>query len=992
MSNEIEDAIQTRGRALWQGMHDAVPGLFDERHWQAKLLDWAMRDDDFKTALFRFVDVLPMLEDTRQVAEHVHEYLLKQERDLPRVIRAILRATERSITSGVAARLIRANTTQLARTFIAGADANHALPALERLHRDGYASTVDLLGEVTLSTSEASEYQGRYLALIETLAARVHAWPALDVVDANHLGPLPRANASLKLSALEPHLDVADLEGSVARLAERALPILLKAQEEHVFVNIDLEHWELHEITYTLFEELLSHPRLRGWPHAGIVVQAYLKSAQRDIERLQSLARTRGAPITVRLVKGAYWDQEVVRSRRHGFQSPVFLNKDETDAHYELLAGMVLERIDDLSPAFGSHNLRSLTHALVLAQHRGVPKNALEVQMLYGMAEPERQVLRDEGYRVRVYAPVGELLPGIAYLLRRLLENTSNQSFLRLGFHEHVEFTHLLAPPRPGGAEEATRTPAGDGPQTGDLRSPFENCSPTDFTHPAERTAFAARVSERAGRPPVRVPIVVGSERRESAQQLERECPSEPQRTVAHVSLATAADADEALRIADEAWPAWRDRTVGERAQLLENLAARLERDRHQLAALQIFEVGKPWAEADADVAEGIDFCRYYARRALRELAPRLQDRRPGESGVLRYQGRGPTAVIAPWNFPLAILCGMTTAALVAGNTVLMKPSGLSSGVAYALYERMLDVGFPPEVVQFLPGRGGDIGTHLVSHAAIAQIAFTGSKEVGLGIVERAARTTDAQRQVKRVVCEMGGKNAIVIDEDADLDAAVAGVVKSAFGYAGQKCSACSRCIAVGDRVYAAFKSRLADACRSLHIGPAHEPASQLGPVVDRASMTRLQGVIEDPGAGAKPIYVGAAPAGGYFVAPALFEVEDAHHDLMQRELFGPIVALMEVADFAQAMTVANSTQFALTGAVYSRHPANIDIARRVFRVGNLYINTPCTGALVQRQPFGGFAMSGLGTKAGGPGYLQQFSDPVCVTENTVRHGFAPDL
>jgi RHH-type proline utilization regulon transcriptional repressor/proline dehydrogenase/delta 1-pyrroline-5-carboxylate dehydrogenase len=439
------------------------------------------------------------------------------------------------------------------------------------------------------------------------------------------------------------------------------------------------------------------------------------------------------------------------------------------------------------------------------------------------------------------------------------------------------------------------------------------------------------------------------------------------------------------------AWPAWRDRPLEERAQLLEHLADRLQTDRLQLAALQVLEVGKPWKEADADVAEAIDFCRYYARQAVVELAPRRQGNMAGEDNLLWYEGRGPSVVLAPWNFPLAILCGMTTATLVAGNTVVMKPAEQASMVAYALFERMLEVGFPPEVVQFLPGIGENVGAYLVAHPAIAQVVFTGSKQVGLTIVEQAARTQPGQPQVKRVICEMGGKNAIIVDADADLDEAVAGVLHSAFGYAGQKCSACSRVIVVGT-AYDPFVTRLIDACRSLSLEPAHHPACRLGPVIDEAAYNRLQKVIANPVEGATPLYIGATRAGGFYVPPALFRVEDHDHPLMQEELFGPILAVLHVPSFETALAVAVSTEFALTGAVYSRIPSHLDEARQRFRVGNLYLNRGCTGAMVQRQPFGGFGMSGIGSKAGGPGYLLHFADPRCVSENTMRRGFTPDL
>lgn len=424
---------------------------------------------------------------------------------------------------------------------------------------------------------------------------------------------------------------------------------------------------------------------------------------------------------------------------------------------------------------------------------------------------------------------------------------------------------------------------------------------------------------------------------------------------------------------------------------LLDRLADLLERDRHHLAALEVWEVAKPMREADADVAEAIDFCRYYARQAMIELGPRKTMCVTGEDNALVYQGRGPTVVIAPWNFPMAILTGMATAALVAGNPVILKPSGLSSAIAYALYQRMMEAGFSPKVVQFLPGSGQTVGMRLVEHRLIAQIAFTGSKEVGLSIIERAARTSVGQPQVRRVVCEMGGKNAIIVDDDADLDEAVAGVMKSAFGFAGQKCSACSRVVVV-EGAYEPFVGRLIEACRSMIVAPAHDPSCQLPPVADPVARERLMKLIEDPPAGATALFVGQTPGVGWFVPPTLFAVDSTQHPLMQEELFAPIVAVMNAETFSAATDIAMGTPFFLTGAVFSRSPAHLEEARSRFAVGNLYLNRGCTGAVVGRQPFGGFGMSGIGTKAGGPGYLTWFSDPRSITENTMRRGMTPEL
>lgn len=989
----IESAIHALGEDLWKRMKGETPGVFNKDFWQGRILEWAMKDPSFKVDMFRFVDVLPTLETKEQVSQHVREYLLKEGRELPAVMTAALKAASGGLTAGLAAMTIKKQVTDMASRFIVGENAAQAIPVLKKLHKDGIAFTVDLLGEATLSEGECDAYASRYVDLIDNLADECAKWSHDDVIDRNHMGPLPRVNVSLKISAMYSQIDPVDPAGSIASLKKRVLPLFLRAKERNVFLNVDLEQWALHDLTYDLFEEVLAHPELQNWPHVGIVVQAYLKKAEQDVLRLIEMAKRRGAPITVRLVKGAYWDYETVISRQEGWECPVFQEKAATDQNYERLSALMLDHIEQIYPAFGSHNLRSVTHALVQAKEKKVPENAYEVQMLYGMAEPERKVFRGLGHRVRVYAPVGEMLPGMAYLVRRLLENTSNSGFLRLSHVEGADTQELLSAPVVSDPTQATNkaAPRRSRMERGDLKSPFENCPLTDFTDRSRQRSIQKAVDDVIAELPLTVPVVLGGKEQKGATPFVRLCPSDVTLQVALVHPASNVDVEQALRGAEQAFPAWRTEPLDRRAALLEKLADILEDDRDVLTALISIEVGKPWKGADADVAEAIDFCRYYARRAEGELGDRPQGNVEGEDNVLFYEGRGPTVVIAPWNFPLAILCGMATAALVAGNPVLLKPAEQSSAVAWALYQRMIRAGFSPDVIQFLPGVGEDIGPSLVNAPRTAQIAFTGSQAVGLQIVEQAARTHPGQPQVKRVICEMGGKNAIVIDDDADLDEAVHGVIDSAFGFSGQKCSACSRALVVGSAA-GPFIQRLVDATGSLVQGPAHDPGSYFGPVVDEEAKTRLSAWIESPGEGAKLLWAGPRLSGGHFVPAAIFEVTDANHTLMTQEFFGPVLTVMRVPNFDAAMQIANLTEYALTGAVFSRSPAHLEQARRSFRVGNLYLNRGSTGALVGRQPFGGFQRSGIGTKAGGPGYLVHFADPRVVTENTMRRGFTPDL
>jgi len=971
-----EAAIQKLGQDLYHAMAGNKPGVFDARFWESKLLAWSMQDPDFKVDLFRFVDVLPMLTDSSDVARAVQEYLLRPGRNLPSGVSTALKMASGSLTAGLGAAAIRRNVTDMAKRFIAGEDTSHAFKVLDTLRRDKLAFTVDLLGEHILSEKEADHYQKRYLEALQDLSEHVANWDEQPLLDTAPFGSIPKANLSIKLSTMYSQMRSVDLEGSVAAIKKRVLPVFLQAKALGVFINVDVEQWDTHDIVYTAFEEIATHPELRNWPHLGIVVQAYLKQSSRDIERLLALVRSRGTPISVRLVKGAYWDVETLLARQRGWECPVFSHKVATDENYERLSLTLIQNANSLRPAFASHNLRSLSHALVAGQK--LPKGTLEVQMLYGMAEPERDAILGQGQRIRIYTPIGELLPGMAYLVRRLLENTANESFLRLSHETSVKSEELLKKPTPPAAE--------DKPQV----QGFQSCPLLDLSLKTHRTGMQSALEGVAKTLPLTVPVCIeGKPVPLTGELFARPNPSQNARVVAKVAVASAQDVERAVQVALKAWPAWRDRSLEERGAMLLNLADRLERDRQSLAAWMVWEVGKPWVDADADVAEAIDFCRYYAAQARVELAPRRQGMLPGEDNLLYYEGRGIAAVIAPWNFPLAILCGMSVAALAAGNAVLLKPAEQSSAVGYRLYQHMLDAGIPSQIVAFLPGTGEVTGDALVRNKDVATIAFTGSKDVGLSIVKDAAITQPGQHLVKRVICEMGGKNALIIDADADLDEALTGALHSAFGYSGQKCSACSRLL-IHQKVYATAVARLLEGADSIRIGAADHPATVLGPVIDESAHARLLKLIESPPQGARILYRGTAPTGGYYVPPTIVEVTDPQHAFMHEEFFGPILTVYAVRDFDEALQVANATDYALTGGVYSRTPSHLERARRQFRVGNLYLNRGTTGAFVYRQPFGGFGMSGTGPKAGGPNYLLQFADARCTTENTMRRGFAP--
>jgi len=467
--------------------------------------------------------------------------------------------------------------------------------------------------------------------------------------------------------------------------------------------------------------------------------------------------------------------------------------------------------------------------------------------------------------------------------------------------------------------------------------------------------------------------------------------PAEPSQIIGYVEYADQQDAEQALKVLAEGRKAWSRVSLEDRVKKTEALADWMEARRDELSSWMVFEAGKSWREADADTCEAIDFCRYYAREMIRLGAPRLMQKLQGENNHLVYRPRGISLVIAPWNFPLAILAGMTIASLVTGNSVIIKPAEQTSVIGALLAQGLKEVGFPAESFYFLPGIGEEIGPQLVQDERVDLIIFTGSANVGLSIIEEAAKKPKPnQKGVKKVIAEMGGKNALIIDDDADLDEAVIGASMSAFGFQGQKCSALSRLL-VHENVYDQFVSRFVEAAKSLRSGSPTQPEFQVGPVIDQEAQERIEKTILEASKRLRTLYIQEKnPAlKGHFVPLAIFEVEDDKDFIFQNEIFGPVVAVKKVKSLDEAIENANSVRFALTGGIYSRNPSHIERVKEEMEVGNLYINRGITGAIVERQPFGGYKLSGVGSKAGGPDYLIQLMEPRTITENTVRRGFA---
>ncbi|MCT7987351.1 L-glutamate gamma-semialdehyde dehydrogenase [Laspinema olomoucense] len=952
--------------------------LQDQMRWDDKILDWAMSNPGLRVQLFRFIDCLPALRSKPEIARHLQEYLTVEEVELPDALKKLIGFSGGdSVPGQIAATTVSTAVETLAQKYISGENIKQALKTIERLRKDKMSFTMDLLGEAVITEPEAQSYLERYIDLMTQLTDVAKKWSKVPQIDEADGETIPQVQVSVKLTAFYSQFDPIDAEGSEARVIDRIRTLLRHAQSVGAAVHFDMEQYHYKDLTLSILKRLLMEEEFRSRTDIGVTLQAYLRDSQQDLQGLIDWAKERGNPVTVRLVKGAYWDQETIKAIQKHWPQPVYNDKAATDVNFEQMTELLLENHEYLYAAIGSHNVRSQAHAIAIAQTLNIPRRRFEMQVLYGMGDKLAKALVQQGYRVRVYCPYGDLLPGMAYLIRRLLENTANSSFVRQS-QEDRPIESLIGPPQPDGDEAiAIHNKA------------LPNAAPDrDYAKIKEREeAAAALASVRRQLGKTYLPLING-DRVNAPNTVNSVNPSNPTEVIGTIGLMSVEQADQAVSAAKSALTQWRTTPAGDRANLLRKAGELMEQRRHELSAWMVLEVGKPLRECDAEISEGIDFCRYYADE-MERLNSGVNYDVAGETNRYHYQPRGITVVISPWNFPFAIPVGMTVASLVAGNCTLLKPAEVSSVIAAKFAEILVEAGIPSGVFQYIPCKGSSVGSHLVKHPDVNTIVFTGSQEVGCQIYAEAAILQPGQKHLKKVIAEMGGKNAVIVDESADLDPAVAGVVQSAFGYSGQKCSACSRVIVL-EPVYETFVNRLVEATRSLNVGVAEEPSTQVGPVIDANARDRIQGYIAKGKSEAELVLEMAVPQTGYFIGPTIFSNVKPDAAIAQEEIFGPVLSVIRAKDFDEALAIANGTNFALTGGLYSRTPSHIERAYAEFEVGNLYINRGITGAIVARQPFGGFKLSGVGSKAGGPDYLLQFLEPRHVSENVQRQGFAP--
>jgi len=856
--------------------------------------------------------------------------------------------------------------------FVVGRSIEEALARSAREPEVALCS-FDMLGEGARTQQDAQRYLESYEHAIDVIGAAAPGRP-----------PQEASSISIKLSALESRYSLLQRERVMKRLVPLVSALAHQAADLGIQFTIDAEEADRLDLSLDVIEALAKDAATRHWPGLGLAVQAYGKRAMDVIDWAASAARTYGRRMTVRLVKGAYWDTEIKRAQERGLDGyPVYTRKVTTDVSYLACVGRLFSHADVIYPQFATHNAHSIASVLELA-----PAGAdYEFQRLHGMgrllyAEAARQITQFP--RVRVYAPVGEHKDLLAYLVRRLLENGANTSFVNRFMDEQVPVAEIVRDP----ISELERMESYAHPRLpvpAALYADRRNSRGFDLGNPPDIEALRKQISSRRAAKPLAGPIIDGALLPGTTHPV---CnPADRRDQVGSTRDATPGEVTRAFDASAAAQPAWSSTGGGARAECLDKASDLLEASRAEFHELLVREAGKTLSDAIAEVREAVDFCRYYAARAREQFAaPQRLEGPTGESNELSLHGRGVFACISPWNFPLAIFAGQVTAALAAGNTVVAKPAEPTPLIAARFVKLLHEAGVPPQALHLVPTPGRLFGEVAFAHAALAGVAMTGSTATALTINRSLAARNGA---IVPLIAETGGLNAMIVDSTALPEQVVDDVVSSAFMSAGQRCSAL-RLLFLQDDIADQVLDMIAGAMDDLVIGDPSDLKTDLGPVITPAAADGLRQHVVRMRKEArivKACSLGEAHANGSFFAPHLIELKSAAQ--LTREEFGPILHVVRYrsADIVEVLQAIRASHYGLTLGVQTRLES---FWREVFEhtaIGNTYVNRNMIGAVVGVQPFGGTGLSGTGPKAGGPHYLARFANERTLTVNTTATG-----
>lgn len=861
---------------------------------------------------------------------------------------------------GTLASLVRNSVKVMAKRFIAGENIDQVQHSFEGLFETNRDVTLDQLGELVVSEKEADLYQDEVLKLVNGLGQYIKPG------EKNSAG-INRAHVSIKVSALCRDMKPEAFDYTYKMVAPRLKKILLAAKEKDVFINIDAEHYHYRDVVFKIYEKvLLETPELSDYQQTGIVLQAYLRDGAGHLKDIIELAKKRNLTMPLRLVKGAYWDAETVEADAHSFNAPEFLNKEETDLHFRQLTLEILKNYPHVQLCVASHNYADHCFAEVAREKLYPNHPVVEHQCLHMTYEALSTAMAKMGWPVRNYVPIGGLLVGMAYLVRRIMENSSQVGVLTI-MRSHKNNVQLESAYDLHQQKKKNDQLTRDQSQAA-LTSDYFTVTPVRFYLEKQWDVVQATLKTMK----TELGKTYQNQFVLSGKSVTIKSSSDPNIEVGTITFASEEDTKKAIDLSQAAYDngSWSTSPWIVRSSVLLKAADLMLSKRNELSALIVYEAGKAISEAYGDIDEAIDFLTFYAR----------QERKFGIHHEIK--AKGPIAAITPWNFPLAIPTGMVAAPLVAGNTVILKSAEQTPLIAQTLVDLFHQAGVPQDVLIHLPGMGETVGETLVNSEQISTIVFTGSKAVGTMIAAKASDRFYRDQFPVRVVSEMGGKNAIIVTANAELDETVAGILSSAFGHAGQKCSAASR-VLVDQSVKNRLVERLSEACLDIEVGAAFESSTIINPVISKEDRDRLRAqameAIEEANKFGGTVYVDRSheELPGYCVGPVLIELPFGRalhpESFARRELFGPILHIVAYHGLDQALEAYNGTEYGLTGGIFGQSQDDIDYCSARMKNGNIYVNRNITGARVGIEPFGGFKHSGTGPKAGSKHYLHAF-------------------
>lgn len=860
----------------------------------------------------------------------------------------------------------------IGKQFVMGTTIDEALTRAKKSEARGYRYSYDMLGEAARTAADAEIYFKSYQDAITAIGKASQG-----------LNPIQGPGISVKLSALHPRYELAKRERVMDELVPRLLSLAKQAKEQNIGLTVDAEEADRLDLSLDIIEAVFSNPSLDGWEGFGLAVQSYQKRAPFVIDWLADLSKRHQRRLMVRLIKGAYWDAEIKLSQILGLEGyPVFTRKNSTDVSFIACAKKLLAAPDCFYPQFGTHNAYSVAVILELA---GTRKD-FEFQCLHGMGEPLYDQIVSKGTATcRIYAPVGSHRDLLGYLVRRLLENGANTSFINRIADENAPVEKIIADPvaRIAGI---SHKPHPYIPLPKNIYGPErKNSQGVDLSNLHTLAKLKSTMEKTAQHLFESGPIIQGKLVTHATSQPVL-APANTLLTVGHVHEAALQDVENALVKAQASIQHWSNRSVDERAACLERAADLFEKNMPKLMTLLCSEAGKQITDTISEVRETVDFCRYYALHARKDLAPKTLVGPTGEFNQLSLHPRGIIACISPWNFPLAIFAGQVLAALVTGNAVIAKPAEQTPLIAAEAIRILHEAGIPTDVLQLLPGRGEIVGARLISDPRVAGVMFTGSTETAKLIQRTLANREGA---IATFIAETGGQNAMIVDSSALPEQVVADVIHSSFNSAGQRCSAL-RVLFVQEDIAPRILDMLKGAMSELTIGDPALLKTDIGPVIDDEALTMLQTHAADMNKNAKLIYQVPLPADltpGHYFAPCVYELDNL--SVLPREIFGPILHVIRYKskDLDKVLQQIIDTNYGLTLGVHSRIDATVQYIQERMPVGNIYVNRNMIGAVVGVQPFGGERLSGTGPKAGGPHYLPRLCVERAISINTTAAG-----